>query len=136
MNNHEKYLNDKIDIDEYNYFIKLNDGLVDYISSVAEILTKEDEVKQEAFKTYIPDILDYLGVMMGNPMFNPNNNYLDSCISFVISLAEIYKKYILKKINDYTLQRIFTLANDSNDENVIHLKDYLQNLIFTIRMQS
>jgi hypothetical protein len=136
VSNHEKYLNDKIDVDEYNYFIKLNDGLVDYISSVAEILTKEDEVKQEAFKNYIPDILDYLGVMMGNPMFNPNNNYLDSCISFVISLAEIYKKYILKKINDYTLQRIFTLANDSNDENVIHLKDYLQNLIFTIRMQS
>ena len=135
-NNHEKYLNDKIDADEYNYFIKLNDGLVDYICSVTQVLTQENEVKQEAFKTYIPDILEYLDILMGNPMFNPNNNYLDSCISFLIALAEIYKKYTLKKISDYTLQRIFTLANDSDDENIIHLKDYLQNLIFTIRMQS
>ena len=117
----------------------------DYITSKKYVDSPDESIKHiveltydeyQALETIDPDILDYLGVMMGNPMFNPNNNYLDSCISFVISLAEIYNKYILKKINDYTLQRIFTLANDSNDENVIHLKDYLQNLIFTIRMQS
>ena len=74
--------------------------------------------------------------MMENAMFNPTNNYLTSCITFLIDLAEIYKKYIFKRINDYTLQRLFQLANDSDDDNLIHLKDYLQNLIFTIKMQS
>ena len=133
--NHEKYLNGKIDVEQYNYFIKLNDGLVDFIMNVTNVLLAEDEGKQEAFKNYIPDILDYLSVMMENQNFNPNTSYLESCITFLIALAEIYKKYILKKISDYTLQRIFILANDSQDENIIHLKDYLQNLIFTIKMQ-
>ena len=136
INNHGKYLNDKIEVEEYNYFIKLNDGLVDYITNVTSILQKDDEVKTEAFKTYIPDILDYLSVMMENTMFNPDTNYLSSCFTLLINLAEIYKKYIFKKINDYTLQRLFTLAVDSYDDNLIHLKDYLQNLIFTIKMQS
>ena len=136
VSNHEKYLNDKIEVEEYNYFIKLNDGLVDYISNVTSILGKDDEFKKEAFKNYIPDILDYLSVIMGNSMFNPDTNYLSSCFTFLINLAEIYKKYIFKKINDYALQRLFTLAVDSYDDNLIHLKDYLQNLIFTIKMQS
>ena len=136
VSNHEKYLNDKIEVEEYNYFIKLNDGLVDYISNVTSILGKDDEFKKEAFKNYIPDILDYLSVMMGNSMFNPDTNYLSSCFTFLINLAEIYKKYIFKKINDYALQRLFTLAVDSYDDNLIHLKDYLQNLIFTIKIQS
>jgi hypothetical protein len=136
VNKHEEYLNGKIDIEEYNYFIKLNEGLVDFISSVASILGKDDEVKKEAFKNYLPDILEYLSVMMENSMFNPTNNYLSSCITFLIDLAQIYKKYIFKKINDYTFQRIFQLANDSYDDNLIHLKDYLQNLIFTIKIQS
>ena len=136
VGNHEKYLNDKIDIEEYNYFIKLNEGLVDFLTNVTAILEKGDDAKKEAFKNYIPDILDYLSVMMGNSLFNPNNNYIYSCLSFLIELAEIYKKYIFKKINDYTLQRLFTLANDSYDDEIIHLKDYLQNLIFTIKMQS
>ena len=136
VSNHEKYLNDKIEVEEYNYFIKLNDGLVDYISNVTSILGKDDEFKKEAFKNYIPDILDYLSVMMGNSMFNLDTNYLSSCFTFLINLAEIYKKYIFKKINDYALQRLFTLAVDSYDDNLIHLKDYLQNLIFTIKIQS
>ena len=135
VNNHEKYLNNKIDSDEYIYFIKLNDGLVDFISSVTSILNKDDEVKTKAFKSYIPDILEYLSTMMGNSMFNPNNNYLTSCIAFIIDLAEIYKKYIFKRINDYTLQRLFQLSNDSYDDNLIHLKDYLQNTIFIIKSQ-
>ena len=136
VGNHEKYLNDKIDIEEYNYFIKLNEGLVDFLTNVTAILEKGDDAKKEAFKNYIPDILDYLSVMMGNSLFYPNNHYIYFCLSILIRLAEIYKKYIFKRINDYTLQRLFTLANDSYDDKTKHLKDYLQNLIFTIKMQS
>ena len=135
VNNHEKYLSDKIDVEEYNYFIKLNEGLVDYITNVTNILGKDDELKKEAFKNYIPDIIDYLSTMMKNPMFNPDTNYLSCCFTFLINLVETYKKYIFNKIDDYTLQRLFALAVDSYDDNLIHLKDYLQNLIFTIKMQ-
>ena len=136
INDNKKYLDSKIDSDEYNYFIKLNCGLVDFIQNVTNLLAKCDENKKEAFKQYIPDISNYLIEMMGNSMFNPNNDYLISCLYFLISLADIYKKYILKQINDFTLQRIFQLANESEDDNIINLKDYFQNLIFTIKIQS
>ena len=105
------------------------------IINVTNILGKDDELKKEAFKNYIPDIIDYLSTMMKNPMFNPDTNYLSCCFTFLINLVETYKKYIFNKIDDYTLQRLFALAVDSYDDNLIHLKDYLQNLIFTIKMQ-
>ena len=136
VNNNEKYLNSKIDTEEYKYFIKLNEGLVDFISSAVAALTKENEEKKEKFQNYVPDILEYLSIMMGNQMFNPSNNYLRSCVDFLIDLADIYKKYIFKRINDYTLQRLFQLINYCNDDNLIHLRDYLQNLIFTIKRQN
>ena len=134
--NHQNYLNNnKIEPDDYNYFIKLNEGLVDFIESVSTQLKKCDETKTEWFKNYMQDIFDYLSVMMENQMFNPTNDYLSSCLCFLNNFCEIYNKYLFKKINDYTLQRIFQLANDSDNDNIIHLKDYLQNLVYVIKMQ-
>ena len=85
---------------------------------------------------YIPEITDYLISMLDNQMFNPSNDYLNSILVFLIDFLEIYNKFILKKLNDYSWQRIFQLANNSNDDNIIHLKDYLQNKIFAIRMKN
>ena len=136
INNNKKYLDNKIDSDEFNYFIKLNDGLVDFIQNVSNLLISCPDNQKEAFKQYIPDITNYLEEIMGNPLFNPSNDYLSSCITFLINFADIYKKYFLKKINDFTLQRIFQIANDREDKNIINLKDYFQNLLFTIKIQS
>ena len=134
--NIQKYLNnDKIDQDDYNYFIKLNDNLVDLIQSVAAQLKNCDENKKEAFKNFMPDILEYLGIMMENQNFNPSNDYLSSCLYFLNDFSEIYNKYVTKKINDYTLQRIFQLANNSEDDIIVHLKDYLQNVLYIIKMK-
>ena len=134
--NNEKYLNNKIDPDEYNYFIKLNENVVDFIESVSGYLKDRDEIKTEEFKNYMPDIIEYLSIMMQNQMFNPSNDYLHSSLTFLCYFAQIYKKYLFKRIDDYTLQRIFQFANNSEDDNIIHLKDYLQNLIYAIKMQS
>ena len=128
--------NKKIDADEFDYFIKLNEGLVDFIESVAAHLKISDENKQEVFKNYMPDIIEYLSVMMEDQMFNPSNDFLNSCLCFLSDFGEIYKKYLFKRINDYTLQRIFQFANNSDNDNIIHLKDILQNLIYTIKMQN
>lgn len=128
--------NKKIDADEFDYFIKLNEGLVDFIESVAAHLKISDENKQEVFKNYMPDIIEYLSVMMEDQMFNPSNDFLNSCLCFLSDFGEIYKKYLFKRINDYTLQRIFQFANNSDNDNIIHLKDILQNLIYTVKMQN
>ena len=134
--NHEIYLNNKIEQEELDYFLKLNEGVVDFIQSVAEQLRKSDETKIEAFKSYMPDIIDYLETMIADQMFNPNGFYLDSCLSFLICFTEIYKQYLFKRVSEYTWQRIFQLANSSDDDNIIHLKDYLQNLLYTVKIQS
>ena len=134
--NHEIYLNNKIEQEELDYFLKLNEGVVDFIQSVAEQLRKSDETKIEAFKSYMPDIIDYLETMIADQMFNPNGFYLDSCLSFLICFTEIYKQYLFKRVSEYTWQRIFQLANSSDDDNIIHLKDYLQNLLYTVKIQA
>jgi hypothetical protein len=135
-NNYKEYLNNnKIEPEDYIYFIKLNEGLVDFIEAVSDKLKNEDENKIEKFKEYMQEIFDYLSKMIENQMFNPSNDYLTSCLCFLNNFCEIYNKYLFYKINDYTLQRIFQLANDSGNDNIIHLKDYLQNLVYTIKMK-
>ena len=137
IRNHEKYLNNsKIEAEDFSYFIKLNEGLVDFISGVASFLNNADQSQREEFKIHLPEILEYLTTMMGNSMFNPSSNFLSSTFSFLIDLAQIYKKIVFKKLNDNTLQRLFQLANDSKHDELINLKDYLQNIIFTIKNQS
>ena len=137
VRNNEKYLNNfKIEQDELNYFIKLNEGLVDFICNVASFLSNANQSLHEEFKNYLPEILEYLTTMMENSLFNPSSTYLSSAISFLIDFGQIYRKQVFRRINDYTLQRLFQFANNSNDDEVINLKDYLQNLIFTIKNQS
>ena len=137
VRNNEKYLNNfKIEQDELNYFIKLNEGLVDFICNVASFLSNANQSLHEEFKNYLPEILEYLTTMMENSMFNPSSTYLSSAISFLIDFGQIYRKQVFRKLNDYTLQRLFQFANNSYDDEVINLKDYLQNLIFTIKNQS
>ena len=130
------FLGKKIEPEEYNYFIKLNESLVEFIQSISQFLKNSDDNKKELFMNYIPEITDYLTSMLDNQMFNPSNDYLNSILVFLIDFLEIYNKFILKKLNDYSWQRIFQLANNSNDDNIIHLKDYLQNKIFAIRMKN
>ena len=137
-NNNKIYFNidtKKLEPEDLNYFVKLNDGLVDFIQSIAAYLRNSNEEKTEKFKDYMPTIVEYLQIMLENAMFIPSNDFLNSCISFLIDFGEIYNKYLLRKVNDYTWQRIFQLANNSNDDNIIHLKDYLQNLVCAIKMQ-
>ena len=137
VRNNEKYLNNyKIEQDELSYFIKLNEGLVDFISSMASYLSNGNQSQHEEFKNYLPEILEYLTTMMENSMFNPSSTYLSSTFSFLIDFGQIYRKQVFRRTNDYTLQRLFQLANNSDNDEVINLKDYLQNLIFTIKNQS
>ena len=136
--NIDNYLNNnKIDQDDLIYYIKLNENLVDFIESVSGYLKNfNDENKIEEFKAYMPDIIEYLEIMMKNQMFKPSNDYLQSCLSFLITFGEIYQKYLLQRISDYTLQRIFQFANNSDDDNIIHYKDYFQNMIYAIKMKN
>ena len=136
LQNQEKFLSNKIEKEEFDYYIKLNESVVDFVQSIEELLKNSDENKKEAFKEYIPDIMDYIQNMIDNQMFNPSNDYLNSIITFLIDFLEIYHKYAFKKLNEFTWKRIFQLANNTNNDNIINLKDYLQITIFSIKMKS
>jgi hypothetical protein len=133
--NIESYLNKKIDKDEFIYYIKLNEGLVDLIYSITSVLKMGNDVQKEAFKEYIPDIIEYIDTMIRNTMFNPSDDYLSNLLLFMIDFSDIYNNYFIKKIDDYIWQRVFQFANNSDDENIIHIKDFLQNQLFSIKMK-
>ena len=50
-------------------------------------------------------------------------------------MSEIYRNYLLQKISNYTLQKLYELANDTQDENMIDLTTYFQAKIFLIIFQ-
>ena len=50
-------------------------------------------------------------------------------------MSEIYRNYLLQKINNYTLQKLYELENETQEENLINLTTYFQAKIFLIIFQ-
>ena len=50
-------------------------------------------------------------------------------------MSEIYRNYLLQKKSNYTLQKLYELANDTQDENMINLTTNFQAKIFLIKFQ-
>jgi hypothetical protein len=131
--NHEHYLDKKIEQEELFYFLKLNEGVVDFIKSVAGNLMNNNDVTQK-FKDYLENIIDYLKVMMADQMFQPNEDYINSCLSFLKSFIEIYGDDFRKKVDNYIWERIVQLAE--NSDNNKSLKDGLLDTLKGIKNQS
>ena len=134
INNIDYYLDDKkVDQDDLNYFINLNKNVVDFIENVSEYLkTCNNDIQKEEFKKYIQDITEYLESMMQNQILNPSNEYIRSCLTFLINFAKIYQKFLLNKINDYSLERLFNFANKSEEENIMNLTEILKSQLFKL----
>ena len=87
------YLNNKIDKDELIYYIQLNEGVPDFIESVSGLLKKSDENKRQLFMKFIPNIIEYLNIMLENKMFNPSYDYLFSCQKIIEIIC--FKKLVI-----------------------------------------
>ena len=50
-------------------------------------------------------------------------------------MSEIYRNYLLQKKSIYTLQKLYELENETQEENMINLTTYFQAKIFLIKFQ-
>ena len=131
INNWEKYLSDQTEKEERQYYLNLNDNVMDLIENILKRIINETNERKQAFFNYSPNIMYYLNFMLQKIEFVPNNDFILSCISTLFDLIEIYKDNILKMINDDTSRRLSQLANNTRDGEIISLNESLQNYIYT-----
>lgn len=131
VNNYDKYLSIYVEKEDYEYYISLNNNVMDLISNVLKRILNETNERKQAFYQYVSTIMGYLNFMLQKLNFIPDNDYILSCIGTLFDLIEIYKDSILKLINDDTSRRLTQLANSSRDGEIINLNEALQNYIST-----
>ena len=131
VNNCDKYLSIYVEKEDYEYYISLNNNVMDLISNVLKRILNETNERKQAFYQYVSTIMGYLNFMLQKLNFIPDNDYILSCIGTLFDLIEIYKDSILKLINDDTSRRLTQLANSSRDGEIINLNEALQNYIST-----
>ena len=115
--------------DDKDYFLKLNDIIMDLIENILKRISLETKERQKAFEGYIPNIIYYLNFMFQKPNFIPNKDYFLSCISILFDLIEIYKDNALKLLENKTSKRINFLSEKSGDDELMALNDALQSCI-------
>ena len=131
INNWEKYLSEQTEKEDYQYYLRLNDNVMDLIENVLKRIMNETNERKQAFFNYSSNIMYYLNFMLQKISFVPNNDYILSCISTLFDLIELYKENILKMINEEASKRLCQLANASRDGEIISLNEALQNYIYT-----
>lgn len=136
VNNCQNYISPKNDRDEYTYFLKLNENLMDLVSNVLKKLTQENNERKKAFESYVPNIFNYLDNMFQYEYFLPSQDYLLTCVSSLLDLLEIYNESILQLLKDNSMKRISQLVDATRDDETISLKDTLQNFIYVNKIKS
>ena len=129
INNFDYYLSNEKEKDDKDYFLKLNDNIMDLIENILKRISLETKERQKAFEGYIPNIIYYLNFMFQKPNFIPNKDYFLSCISILFDLIEIYKDNALKLLENKTSKRINFLSEKSGDDELMALNDALQSCI-------
>jgi len=127
IDNAEQYLKEDGEKEDSNYFMKLNDNVMDLIENILIRIISETKERQKAFFEYVPNIIYYINFMFQKNFFIPNKDYLLSCFSILFDLIEIYGNDALKLLEDNTMRRIDFLSEESEDKEIINLNDALQN---------
>ena len=102
VNNCDKYLSIYVEKEDYEYYISLNNNVMDLISNVLKRILNETNERKQAFYQYVSTIMAYLNFMLQKLNFIPDNDYILSCIGTLFDLIEIYKDNILKIITHDT----------------------------------
>ena len=131
INNCDNYLSNQTEKEDYDYYLNLNNNVMDLISNILRRIVKETNERKSAFYQYVPNIIYYLNFMFQKNNFFPDNDYILSCIGTLFDLIEIYKDEILKSINKNSSKRLTELAINTRDGEIISLNEALQNYINT-----
>ena len=125
--NIEQYLGEGSEKEDNNYFLNLNNNVMDLIENILKRIELETKERKEAFLQYVPHIIYYINFMLQKEYFIPDKDYLISCMSSIYDLIEIYGDEAIKLLEDNTSRRIENLSEETNDQEVISLYESLQN---------
>ena len=125
--NIEQYLGEGSEKEDNNYFLNLNNNVMDLIENILKRIELETKERKEAFLQYVPHIIYYINFMFQKDYFIPDKDYLISCMSSIYDLIEIYGDEAIKLLEDNTSRRIENLSEETNDQEVISLYESLQN---------
>ena len=125
--NIEQYLGEGSEKEDNNYFLNLNNNVMDLIENILKRIELETKERKEAFLQYVPHIIYYINFMFQKEYFIPDKDYLISCMSSIYDLIEIYGDEAIKLLEDNTSRRIENLSEETNDQEVISLYESLQN---------
>ena len=131
INNSDKYLSEQTGKEDFDYFINLNDNVMDLIENSLKRIIKETNERKKAFFLYVSDIINYLNFMLKKSNYLPGKDYILSSISILFDLLDIYKEKILILIEDDSFKRLTKLAHSTRDEEIIDINESLQNYIDT-----
>ena len=131
INNSDKYLSDEEEKEELQYFLKLNDNVMDMVENILKRIINETDERKKAFYQYVPKIIYYLNFMLKKSNYLPGKDYILSSISILFDLLDIYKEKILILIEDDSFKRLTKLAHSTRDEEIIDINESLQNYIDT-----
>ena len=131
MNNYEKYISEKAEYEDFDYFLILNDNVMDLIESIVKRIIQETNERKQAFFEYASNIVFYLNFMFEKNNFIPYKDFIISCISILFDLIDIYKENILKLINYNTSRKLSLLVEDTKDIELFNLNKSLQEYIYS-----
>ena len=131
MNNCDKYISEEVEYEDFNYFLILNDNVMDLIESIVKKIIKETNERKQAFFEYASNIVCYLNFMFEKNNFTPNKDFIISCIGILFDLIDIYKENILNLLNHNTSRRLTLLVEETNDIKLFDLNKSLQEYIYS-----
>lgn len=131
LNNYEKYISEQGEYEDFNYFLVLNDNVMDLIENIVKRIIQETNERKQAFFEYASNIIYYINFMFEKNNFVPHKDFIISCISILFDLIDIYKENILKLINNNTAGRLSVLVEETKDFELLDLYKSLQGYIYS-----
>ena len=138
ISNIEQYLAEGTDKEDTNFFLNLNNNVMDLIANILKRIELETKERKKALYGYTQNIIYYINFMFQKDYFLPDKDYLILCISSIYDLIEIYGHQALKLLKDDTNRRLEYLSVKSDDKEVISshksLTNYRNSFIFNLHL--
>ena len=131
INNYDKYFSENVEKEDFNFFLIINDNVMDLVENISSRIIMENNERKNAFFQYGSYIVYYLNFMFGKNNFEPNKEFLLSCLRSLFDLMDIYKDEIIKLIDNNTLRRLSQLSNATKDEELRQVNESLQMYLYT-----
>ena len=127
INNIEQYLAEGSNEEDTNFFLHLNNNVVDLISNILKRIKLETIERKKVFYKFSKNIIYYINFIFAKDFFQPDNDYIIFCINNIYYLITIYGNESLKYFKNETIKKIEFLSLKSDNYEVINSYKYLEN---------